>query len=67
MNRRKQRFFKLVRRQADGRHEVWPACAAAESGYEEIGEPGHQEELEADSARRNRRGCLHRLFGRRWW
>jgi uncharacterized protein YbdZ (MbtH family) len=62
MNRRNQRFFKLVRREADGRHEVWPAHAAAESGYEEVGEPGHQEELEAEAARRNRRGCLSRLF-----
>jgi uncharacterized protein YbdZ (MbtH family) len=64
MNRRKQRFFKLVRRQADGRHEVWPACAAAESGYKEVGEPGHQEQLEAEATRRNRRGCLSRLFFR---
>jgi hypothetical protein len=64
MNRRKQRFFKLVRREADGRHEVWPACAGAESGYEEVGEPGQQEQLEAEAARRNRRGCLSRLFFR---
>jgi hypothetical protein len=65
MNRRKQRFFKLVRRKADGRHEVWPAQAAAENGYEEIGKPGHQEELEAEATRRNRRGCFGRLLFRK--
>jgi uncharacterized protein YbdZ (MbtH family) len=67
MNRRKQRFFKLVRREADGRHEVWPAYAASEAGYEETGTTGRQEQMQTEAARRNRRGCRLRLFGRRWW
>jgi uncharacterized protein YbdZ (MbtH family) len=46
MFRRKARFFKVVRNEAEDQYAVWPANAEEGDGWQNTGQIGHEEDCE---------------------